>query len=241
MGMAVLHVCRQLMLHQPTAVILKALGDMLHLIWSSYNDIDVRDLARFYYMLLTNISGDELRHTLVNKSGTLASINDIMTDNLKLAAACQAADPVTTVAPGSIFSGMLRVQRESAAMVSPTFQEQRSFYDRMQLLFMFCVRFVYVLLTLFLEHGAGLNGLNPTVHVWQIKLYTESNSACMANLMKGTCRISLKHMCALHGGCHRIFYVIWVGDFAQSILRKGDFHYSMCTFSNVRHPYGLRV
>eukprot|EP00041_Stephanoeca_diplocostata_P002355 m.25996 g.25996 ORF g.25996 m.25996 type:complete len:1136 (+) comp13232_c0_seq1:236-3643(+) len=123
MGTAVLQVCRRLMLHQPTAVILKSLGDTLHLVWSSYNDIDVRDLARFYYMLLTNISGEELRHTLVNKSGTLASINDIMTDNLKLAAACQAADPVATVAPGSAFSGLLRVQRYSPPAPSTQLDE----------------------------------------------------------------------------------------------------------------------
>ena len=38
-----LQVCRVLMLSQQTTVIIKPLGDLLSLLWMSYEDIDVRD------------------------------------------------------------------------------------------------------------------------------------------------------------------------------------------------------
>eukprot|EP00051_Salpingoeca_urceolata_P006569 m.86803 g.86803 ORF g.86803 m.86803 type:complete len:1080 (+) comp14888_c0_seq1:58-3297(+) len=67
-GDAILGVCRTLLCHQPTPVILKPLGDLLYLLWTSFNDIDIRDHARFYYMVLTNVSGEHLLAILAPSS-----------------------------------------------------------------------------------------------------------------------------------------------------------------------------
>lgn len=96
-GMEILEVCRVLMLSQPTKTIIKPLGDLLSLLWTSYEDIDVRDHARFFYILLTNISGEQLRDVLRNRTESVESINDIMTDNLKLSSSCELAKPVQSV------------------------------------------------------------------------------------------------------------------------------------------------
>ena len=74
--------------------------------------------ARFYYILLTNISGDQLRDILRNRTDTLESINDIMTDNLKLSSSCQPAKAVQMV-PDTFFE---LVRDRSQLASSPTEQ-----------------------------------------------------------------------------------------------------------------------
>jgi hypothetical protein len=96
--MALLRFARELMLGQPTAAILEPLGGILSVLWTCFSDIDIRDHARFYYVLLTHISGEQLSFILENNFESVARINDIMTDNLRLSSAVQLARGLQPVA-----------------------------------------------------------------------------------------------------------------------------------------------
>lgn len=96
--MSLLKFARELMLGQPTAAILESLGGILSVLWANFKDIDIRDLARFYYILLTHISGEQLSFILENNFESVARINDIMTDNLAASSAVQLANPIQLVA-----------------------------------------------------------------------------------------------------------------------------------------------
>mmetsp|Transcript_4841 Transcript_4841/g.14550 ORF Transcript_4841/g.14550 Transcript_4841/m.14550 type:complete len:603 (-) Transcript_4841:22-1830(-) len=105
-GMALLQFSRKLMLGQPTTAILESLGSLLSVLWTSFNDLDIRDHARFYYILLTHISGEQLSYILENNFESVARINDIMTDNLRLTSVVQLARPVQPIA--ELFLGFRR-------------------------------------------------------------------------------------------------------------------------------------
>ncbi|XP_043917824.1 AP-5 complex subunit beta-1 isoform X2 [Protopterus annectens] len=64
MGSTVLSVCRNLLLHRDLKAIFLPLGDLLQLISVQFEDLDIRDHARFYYMLLTSLSSEKLARIL---------------------------------------------------------------------------------------------------------------------------------------------------------------------------------
>lgn len=67
LGNAILAVCRNLLLHPCVnqASVSVELADLLHHMASHYDDTDIRDHARFYYTLLTNLSLEKLSGVLV--------------------------------------------------------------------------------------------------------------------------------------------------------------------------------
>lgn len=64
LGNSILGVCQTVLRCNTSAGVLQALGDTLLYLWQHYNDVDIRDQARFTYMLLTNVSGNYLRTVL---------------------------------------------------------------------------------------------------------------------------------------------------------------------------------
>lgn len=66
-GNAILAVCRNLLLHPCVnqASVSIELADLLHQMTGHYDDTDIRDHARFYYTLLTNLSLEKLSGVLV--------------------------------------------------------------------------------------------------------------------------------------------------------------------------------
>ena len=70
------------------------------MLWSSFEDIDIRDNARFYYMLLTNVAGAPLKRIL-EPHATLRSggLSLMMTDNILTSSKFQPAEPLEQTAP----------------------------------------------------------------------------------------------------------------------------------------------
>eukprot|EP00039_Didymoeca_costata_P030288 m.28803 g.28803 ORF g.28803 m.28803 type:complete len:944 (+) comp8035_c0_seq3:264-3095(+) len=115
-GSTILKACRTLISFQPTAVILKPLGDILRLLWVSFGDIDIRDNARFYYMLLTTVAGQPL-HTILEHSSDKGSFSAIMTERLLTSSRYRPADPVEPV--NTPFLDLERVEyKEEVTMLS---------------------------------------------------------------------------------------------------------------------------
>jgi hypothetical protein len=73
LGDAILGVCQSVLRCSDTESVRQPLGDALLYIWRHYGDVDIRDQARFTYMLLTNVSGAYLRTVLEQKE--VASLN----------------------------------------------------------------------------------------------------------------------------------------------------------------------
>ncbi|XP_063072230.1 AP-5 complex subunit beta-1 [Engraulis encrasicolus] len=69
-GNAILSVCRNLLLHPSVhqASVAVELADLLHHMAGHYDDTDIRDHARFYYTLLTNLSMEKLSGVLVQSA-----------------------------------------------------------------------------------------------------------------------------------------------------------------------------
>ena len=107
MGGDILNVCRLLIYAQPTAVILRPLGNLLRYMWVAHGDIDIRDNARFYYMLLTNVAGEPLSQILKPHETTRSSLSSMMTDNMLSSSKYQPADPISAV--NTAFLSMARV------------------------------------------------------------------------------------------------------------------------------------
>uniref|UniRef100_A0A8C0IY61 AP-5 complex subunit beta-1 n=1 Tax=Chelonoidis abingdonii TaxID=106734 RepID=A0A8C0IY61_CHEAB len=112
-GQALLSVCRNLLQHQPPPAMGCQLAELLQDVSLSYPDVDVQDRARFYYALLSCLSGDKLGAVLAPggrlKARTLSS--SIMADSENFAAAL-------TVHPAP--QPLLLLQREAPA--KPTLQ-----------------------------------------------------------------------------------------------------------------------
>lgn len=64
LGDAILGVCQSVLRCSDTESVRQPLGDTLLHMWRHYGDVDIRDQARFTYMLLTNVSGSYLRTVL---------------------------------------------------------------------------------------------------------------------------------------------------------------------------------
>ncbi len=60
-GNSVLCICRATLLHHPTTLIFKPLGEILQFCIAHYDDVDVRDRAHFYYQLLTHVPSSKLK------------------------------------------------------------------------------------------------------------------------------------------------------------------------------------
>ncbi|XP_039338430.1 AP-5 complex subunit beta-1 isoform X2 [Mauremys reevesii] len=107
-GQALLSVCRNLLQHQPPPAMGCQLAELLQDVSLSYPDVDVQDRARFYYILLSCLSGDKLGAVLAPggrlKARTLSS--SIMADSENFAAAL-------TVHPAP--QPLLLLQREAPA------------------------------------------------------------------------------------------------------------------------------
>ncbi|XP_077863925.1 uncharacterized protein LOC144348410 [Saccoglossus kowalevskii] len=68
LGNSILGVCRNVLRFHNTDNVFQELGNLLHLLFTKYNDIDIRDRARFYYALLTNLSSEKLSGILASSS-----------------------------------------------------------------------------------------------------------------------------------------------------------------------------
>ena len=110
-GTSILKVCRTLIYSQSAPVILRPLGDVLRLLWMTFADIDIRDNARFYYMLLTNVAGEPLHEILKPHTATKNNLSTMMTDNLLTSSKYRPADAVTEEA--NIFLKMYRLPEAS--------------------------------------------------------------------------------------------------------------------------------
>ncbi|OCT72703.1 AP-5 complex subunit beta-1 [Xenopus laevis] len=84
-GNALLSVCKHVLQHQKLDAVFVHLADLLQYLMHHFEDIDVQDRARLYYVLLTNVSSDKLGKILTmspargqTKSRSLSSI---MTEN----------------------------------------------------------------------------------------------------------------------------------------------------------------
>lgn len=67
-GNCVLAVCHSILLHHHTSATVTELGNLLLFICASYRDIDIRDRARFYYCLLTNVSSNKCSKILASEA-----------------------------------------------------------------------------------------------------------------------------------------------------------------------------
>jgi len=67
-GNCVLAVCYSILLHHHTSATVTELGNLLLFICASYRDIDIRDRARFYYCLLTNVSSKKCSKILASET-----------------------------------------------------------------------------------------------------------------------------------------------------------------------------
>ncbi|XP_041946405.1 AP-5 complex subunit beta-1-like isoform X1 [Alosa alosa] len=79
-GNAILAVCRNLLLHPCVnqASVSAELADLLHHMAGHYDDTDIRDHARFYYTLLTNLSLEKLSGVLVqSQEGGQAKVRSL--------------------------------------------------------------------------------------------------------------------------------------------------------------------
>ncbi|XP_077998184.1 AP-5 complex subunit beta-1-like isoform X1 [Glandiceps talaboti] len=56
LGNSLLSVCRNVLKYHNTDLVFRELGDLLFLLLTKYDDIDIRERARFYYALMTNLS-----------------------------------------------------------------------------------------------------------------------------------------------------------------------------------------
>ncbi|XP_030078395.1 AP-5 complex subunit beta-1 [Microcaecilia unicolor] len=80
-GNAILSVCKSILRHQQLDAIFAILADLLQYLLLHFEDIDIQERARFYYMLLANLSKDKLTTILSmtstvgqSKTKTLSSI-----------------------------------------------------------------------------------------------------------------------------------------------------------------------
>ncbi|XP_072025414.1 AP-5 complex subunit beta-1-like [Amphiura filiformis] len=69
LGNAILSVCHSIMRFHDTDDIFKELGDLLFVMFTDYQDLDIRDRARFYYAMLTNLSSEKISNIL-SSTGT---------------------------------------------------------------------------------------------------------------------------------------------------------------------------
>ncbi|XP_035673182.1 AP-5 complex subunit beta-1-like [Branchiostoma floridae] len=82
-GHALLSVCAAVMRNHPSTQYFKEMGDVLYAMLTLYDDLDVRDQARLYYTLLTNLSFDKLSSLLAvsadNRAHTATSLTKLVT------------------------------------------------------------------------------------------------------------------------------------------------------------------
>ncbi|XP_038054088.1 AP-5 complex subunit beta-1-like isoform X2 [Patiria miniata] len=78
LGNCILSVCHSIMQHHDTTEIFKELGQLLYELLTSYGDLDIRDRARFYYAMLTNISSQKIS-SILSSAGTTHSLTRLVT------------------------------------------------------------------------------------------------------------------------------------------------------------------
>ncbi|KAJ7376201.1 endosomal transport [Desmophyllum pertusum] len=70
-GNCILAVCYSVLLHHHSSATVTELGNLLLFICATYRDIDIRDRARFYYCLLTNVSSKKCSRILASETAKL--------------------------------------------------------------------------------------------------------------------------------------------------------------------------
>ncbi|XP_033647366.1 AP-5 complex subunit beta-1-like [Asterias rubens] len=78
LGTCILSVCHSIMQHHDTTDIFKEFGQLLFELFTMYSDLDIRDRARFYYAMLTNISSEKISRIL-SSAGTTQSLTRLVT------------------------------------------------------------------------------------------------------------------------------------------------------------------
>lgn len=81
-GNCVLAVCYSILLHHHTNTTVTELGNLLLYICASYRDIDIRDRARFYYCLLTNVSNKKCSKILASETRPKQGLPQAIADDI---------------------------------------------------------------------------------------------------------------------------------------------------------------
>ena len=61
LGNQILDICKSVMQNHSTITLFKPLGDILLFMADSFEDIEIRDRAHFYYRLLTHVSSEKIK------------------------------------------------------------------------------------------------------------------------------------------------------------------------------------
>ncbi|KAK3739837.1 hypothetical protein QZH41_009087 [Actinostola sp. cb2023] len=81
LGNCILAVCHSILLHHDTRHVIRDLGNLLLNMSTTYQDIDIRDRARFYYSLLANVSSEKASKILMSETIKQQSLN-VMADDI---------------------------------------------------------------------------------------------------------------------------------------------------------------
>ncbi|XP_033109739.1 AP-5 complex subunit beta-1-like [Anneissia japonica] len=76
-GNSILAVCNSCMHHHNTTDIFTDVGNVLYVMLTEFNDIDVRDRARFYYAILTNLSTEKVSRVLSQANESSRSLSKL--------------------------------------------------------------------------------------------------------------------------------------------------------------------
>ncbi|XP_048584513.1 AP-5 complex subunit beta-1 isoform X2 [Nematostella vectensis] len=81
-GNCVLAVCHSILQHHDTGEVVGDLGNLLLQIATTFQDIDIRDRARFYYSLLTNVSSEKASKILQSDMYSKQSLPHVMAEDI---------------------------------------------------------------------------------------------------------------------------------------------------------------
>ncbi|XP_070541042.1 AP-5 complex subunit beta-1-like isoform X2 [Ptychodera flava] len=96
-GNSILGVCKHILQCHNTDLVFRELGDLLFLLFTKYNEVDIRDRARFYYALLTNLSSQKLTSILTSFSPAAMATSQTLTSLVTGSANFATALPVQNV------------------------------------------------------------------------------------------------------------------------------------------------
>ncbi|XP_068096661.1 AP-5 complex subunit beta-1 [Hyperolius riggenbachi] len=85
LGNALLSVCKHILQHEHFNMVFMQLADLLHHLMRHFEDIDIQDRSRLYYILLTNVSSEKLGKILnmspISGPAKTRSLSSIMTES----------------------------------------------------------------------------------------------------------------------------------------------------------------
>ncbi|XP_013380861.2 AP-5 complex subunit beta-1 [Lingula anatina] len=95
-GNGLLAVCRSILQYHNTNPVHVEFGDLLYLIFTFFEEVDIRDRARFYYAVLTNLSSDKTSGILLNPVTNSNTASQTLTSLMTGSTNFPTASPVIT-------------------------------------------------------------------------------------------------------------------------------------------------